>query len=116
MVAGIVLVALGLKKTLADVGAELDVVIATAMLGGTALYLLAHVAHRLRNVGTVNWHRLVASVAALALIPVAVEIPALATVAALALMLWVLIGLEAVRFAGSRERARSSLAEEGAAH
>ena len=116
MVAGIVLVALGLKKTLADVGAELDVVIATAMLGGSALYLLAHVAHRLRNIGTVNWHRLVAAVAALALIPVAVEIPALATVAALALMLWVLIGLEAVRFAGSRERARSSLAEEGAAH
>ena len=116
MVAGIVFGALGLKKTLADVGAELDVVIATAMLGGTALYLLAHVAHRLRNIGTLNWHRLVVAVATLALIPVAVEIPALATVGALALLLWVLIGLEAVRFAGSREQARSSLAEEGAAH
>jgi low temperature requirement protein LtrA len=116
MVAGIVLGALGLKKTLGDVGAELDVVIASAMLGGTALYLFAHVAHRLRNIGTVNWHRLVAAAAAVALIPVAVEIPALATVAALAFLLWVLIGLEAVRFAGSRERARRTLAEEGAAH
>ena len=55
----IVLLALGLKKTLEDVGAELDVVIASAMLGGVALYLLAHVAHRYRNIHTVNYHRLV---------------------------------------------------------
>src|SRR5947207_6355356 len=46
MVAGIVLVALGLKKTLADVGDELALVPATALLGGTAVYLLAHVAFR----------------------------------------------------------------------
>jgi low temperature requirement protein LtrA len=111
MVAGIVLGALGLKTTLAHVGEELDVVIATAMLGGTAAYLLAHVGTRLRNVGTVNNHRLVAAVLALALIPVAVEIPALATLALLAALLWVLIGLEARRFVGSRQRAREALAE-----
>jgi low temperature requirement protein LtrA len=112
LIAGIVLGALGLKKTLAGVAEELDTVTAFAMLGGTALYLLGHVAHRLRNVRTVNNHRLVFAAVALALIPVAVEIPALATLAILAAVLWVLIGLEAIRFTGSRERARAALAEQ----
>ena len=116
MVAGIVLVALGMKTTLADVGEELDTVITTALLGGTALYLLAHVAHRYRNIHTVNNHRLVAAIVLLVLIPLGVELPALATLAALTLVLAVLIALEAVRFAGSRERARQSLAEETAGH
>jgi low temperature requirement protein LtrA len=111
MVAGIVLGALGLKTTLAHVGEELDVEIATAMLGGFAAYLLAHVAVRLRNVGTLNNHRLIAAALALALIPVAVEVPALATLALLFALLWVLIALEGRRFVGSRERARAALAE-----
>jgi low temperature requirement protein LtrA len=112
MLAGIVLGALGLKKTLGGVGEELDTVTASAMLGGTALYLLGHVAHRLRNVHTVNKHRLACAVVALALIPLAVQIPALATLAILAVVLWVLIGLESMRFAGSRERVRRELASE----
>jgi low temperature requirement protein LtrA len=111
MVAGIVLSALGLKTTLAHVGEELDVEIATAMLGGTTAYLLAHVATRFRNIHTVNNHRLVAAALALALIPVAVEVPALATLALLAALLWGLIALEARRFVGSRQRAREALAE-----
>jgi low temperature requirement protein LtrA len=114
MVAGIVLLALGLKKTLEDVGAELDLVIASALLGGVALYLLAHVAHRYRNIHTVNYDRLVCAVVLVALIPIAVELPALAALAGLTVVVWVLVGLEAVRFAGSRERARRALAEEGA--
>ncbi len=52
MVAGIVLLALGLKKTVADVEDELGTVAASAMFGGAAIYLLAHVAFRLRNIGT----------------------------------------------------------------
>jgi low temperature requirement protein LtrA len=112
MVAGIVLGAFGLKKTLGDVGEELPTVAAFALLGGTAIYLLAHVAHRLRNVHTVNTHRLVSAVVALALIPLAVELPALVTLAILAALLWVLIGLESIRFAGSRERVRRELAGE----
>ena len=48
MVAGIVLLALGLKKTLEHTDEELELVPATALLGGTALYLLAHVAFRWR--------------------------------------------------------------------
>jgi low temperature requirement protein LtrA len=114
MVAGIVLLALGLKKTLEDVGAELDVVIASAMLGGVALYLLAHVAHRYRNIHTVNYHRLVCAVVLVLLVPVAVAVPALVALAGMTVVVWVLVGLEAIRFAGSRERARRALAEEGA--
>jgi low temperature requirement protein LtrA len=115
MVAGIVLVALGLKKTIADVGDELDIVIATAMLGGAALYLLSHVAVRYRNVHTVNNHRLVCALLLLAFVPVAVEVPALVTLGFVAVALAVLIGIEAIRFAGSRARVRDQLAGEPAA-
>ena len=52
--AGIVLVALGMKKTLGHVEDPLKLVPAVALLGGSAIYLLAHVAFRLRNVHTLN--------------------------------------------------------------
>ena len=112
MVSGIVLVALGMKTTLAHVGDELDIVIASAMLGGAALYLLALVAHRYRNVHSVNNHRLVAAVLMVLLVPAATAVPALAVVAAMAVVLWGLIVLEARRFAGSRDRVRRELASE----
>ena len=112
MVAGIVLLALGLKKTLEDVGAGLDVVIASAMLGGVALYLLAHVAHRYRNIHTVNYHRLVYAVVLLALIPVAVEMRSCSALAGMTAILWVLVG---PRRSGSRARA-SRGARRRAAH
>jgi low temperature requirement protein LtrA len=115
MVAGIVLVALGMKKTLGDVDDPLKLVPATALLGGTAVYLLAHVAFRLRNVHTLNKHRLATAVLLLALIPAAVEIPSLASVTLLAVVLSALIGYEAVRFAGSRDRVRHQLAREAVA-
>ena len=47
------LVALGLKKTLGYPDEALKIEIATALFGGAALYLLAHVAIRLRNIGSV---------------------------------------------------------------
>ncbi len=114
MVAGIVLLALGMKKTLGDTGDPLKVVTASAMLGGTALYLLAHVAFRLRNVGTLNRQRLACAVLLVALIPVAVEVPALATLAILAAIVAALIAYEAVRFAEARDRIRHELSESGA--
>jgi low temperature requirement protein LtrA len=112
MVAGIVLVALGMKKTLAEVGDPLDAVPATALLGGAAVYLLAHVSFRLRNLHTLNKQRLACAVLLLALIPAAVELPALATLAILAGVLTALIGYEALRFAEARDRVRHQLASE----
>jgi hypothetical protein len=104
-----------MKKTLGDVDDPLKLVPATALLGGTALYLLAHVAFRLRNVRTLNKQRLAAAVLLLALIPAAVEIPSLAAVTLVAVVLSALIGYEAVRFAGARDRVRHQLAREGLA-
>ena len=73
MVAGIVLAALGLEETLAHVDEPLDAVHAFALLGGTAIYLLAHVVLRLRNARTVNVERLALAVVLLALIAAAVQ-------------------------------------------
>ena len=113
MVAGIVLVALGLKKTIADVEEPLKLVPAAALLGGTSLYLLAHVAFRLRNVHSLNRRRLVVAIVLVALIPLAVELPSLVTAVLLAVVLWALIGYEAIRYAADRDRVRHQLAHEG---
>ena len=110
MVAGIVLVALGMKKTLADVGEPLDTVPAAALMGGAALYLFAHIAFRLRNVRTLSRQRLVCAVLLLALVPLARELPALAAVGVLACVLSALIAYEAIRFAEARDRVRHQLA------
>jgi len=111
MIAGVILVALGMKKTLGSVDEPLSLVPAAALLGGAALYLLAHVAFRLRNIGSLNRQRLVSAGLLLVLLPVAVEIPALATVALLAAILGALIAYEALRFAEARDRIRHDLAQ-----
>jgi low temperature requirement protein LtrA len=112
MVAGIVLVALGLKKTLADVGDPLETVPAFTLRGGVAIYLLAHVWVRLRNIHTVNRQRLALALVLLALVPVAVEIPALASVAAVTAMLSTMIAYETRSYGESRDRVRHELAAE----
>jgi low temperature requirement protein LtrA len=112
MIAGIALLAVGLKVTLVDVGGELAIVPATALLGGVALYLLAHVAFRMRNVHTLSVRRLVCAAVLLALLPVAVSLPALATLGILAGLLSALIAYEAIRYADSRDRVRHQLARE----
>jgi low temperature requirement protein LtrA len=115
MVAGIVLFALGLKKTLEHVGDPLETVPAVAMLGGTGLYLLAHVAFRWRNVHRFSVQRVVTAAALAAFVPLALEIAALATLAVLTATLAVLIAYETVHFAELRDRLRHQLAREAAA-
>jgi low temperature requirement protein LtrA len=112
MVAGIVLLALGLKKTLGHVEDPLKVVPAFAMLGGTAIYLLAHVGFRWRNVHRFSVQRLVVAVLLVALVPAALELPALATLAILSAVLTALIVYEARRFADLRDRLRHQLASD----
>ena len=110
MIAGIVLLALGLKKTLEHVGDPLKVVPATALLGGLALYLVAHVFFRYRNVHRISWQRLLAAAVLVALVPAAVELPALATIAIAAALLAAVIVYETLRFAELRDRLRHQLA------
>ena len=50
MIAGIVLFALGLKKTIEHVGEPLAPIPAVALCGGLSLYFLTHVALRVRLV------------------------------------------------------------------
>jgi low temperature requirement protein LtrA len=106
MVAGIVLGALGLKKTLGNVEDPLEVVPAFALLGGVAIYLLGHVGFRFRNVRTINRQRLLLSLALFALLPAAIELPALATLAIVAALLWALITYETISYGEARQQVR----------
>jgi low temperature requirement protein LtrA len=108
MVAGIALLAVGLKRTLATVEDPLKLVPAAALLGGAALYLLAHVAFRLRNMHTLSRRRLICAIALVGLVPitVALGISSLATLGVLATVLTGLILYEALRYADQRERVR----------
>jgi low temperature requirement protein LtrA len=106
MVAGIVLFALGTKKTLAHVGDELEAVPAVALCGGVALYLVALSALKRRNIGSFNWPRLVAALVLAALAPIATVVPALLALALVAVVSCGLIGYEVVRYAETRDRIR----------
>jgi low temperature requirement protein LtrA len=109
MVAGIILFAVGIKKTLAHVGDPLELVPAVACCGGVALYLVAHVLFRLRNVRTLNRQRLVVALLLAAFVPAAVTVPALVTIAAVAALCAGLIAYEAIRFAEARARVRQAI-------
>jgi low temperature requirement protein LtrA len=106
MVAGIVLIALGLKKTLAHVGDPLRPETAFALVGGVAIYLLAHVAFRYRNLHSVNRARLATAVVLLVFAPVADRPAALVTLAVVTGIMWALITYEALRFAAGRDQIR----------
>jgi low temperature requirement protein LtrA len=88
MVAGIVLFAFAMKKTLAHVGDALDTVPALALCGGPALYLSAYVALRFRIARTLGGGRLAAAVTCALLWPVALLLPALVALALVAVV-WV---------------------------
>jgi low temperature requirement protein LtrA len=106
MVAGIVLVAVALKKTLGHVEDPLDTVPAFALLAGTASYLLGLVAFRYRHIRSINRQRLLMAVVLVALLPLATALPALAILAVVTVMLWALIAYETVGYGEGRARAR----------
>jgi low temperature requirement protein LtrA len=114
MVAGVIYLALGLKKVaeyVADTSHhELsDPLPAGAiwpMYGGVAVYLLAHLAFRMRNVGSINRPRAVVA-ALLLVLPFATgELPALSALAVLAAVLVGLTAFEVVRYRDARDSVR----------
>jgi low temperature requirement protein LtrA len=109
MVAGIILAAFGLEAVLAHVDDPLDVERAFALLGGVAIYLLGHVALRLRNAHSINWQRLALAVLLFALIPLALEVSALATLIGVDVLLWLMISYETARYDDRRYRLRHGL-------
>ncbi len=106
MIAGIVLVALGIKKTLGDVEEPLETIPSVALFGGIALYYAGHVGFRLRNVGTLNRPRSIALVVCAALIPLGTEVDAIVAVTLAAALTSTVIAYEAIRYAEARRRVR----------
>ncbi|MGH3427050.1 MAG: low temperature requirement protein A [Mycobacteriales bacterium] len=113
---GIVLASLGLKKVLQYVsggaqhglGDALTGIGLFALYGGVALYLLAHVAFKLRAIRTFSVARFVTALVVLALIPVAWHVPALVALLILAGMLVLFIAVETVKYALERDLIRHS--------
>ncbi|MEV6360529.1 low temperature requirement protein A [Nocardia asteroides] len=105
MVVGIVMLSLGLKKILSAVSDadahriadSLHGWSAVALLGGTALYLLALVAFKTYATGSIAVTRVVAASVMIAGAPLSGHIPALVTLGGLTVCLSAMIGYEAVR-------------------
>jgi low temperature requirement protein LtrA len=108
MIAGIVLVALGVKTAIGHVEEPLETVPAVALFGGIALYYAGHLGFRLRNVRTLNRPRLVAVVACLALIPLSAEVDAIWALALAAAVTSAVIAFETIRYAEARRRVRQA--------
>ncbi len=106
MVAGVALLAVGLRETLNGVDSGLGIVSSFAMLGGAAAFLLALLAFRLRNVGTWSVRRLLTAVALLAATALHAEVSALALLAIATALLVAMISYEALRYAEARDRVR----------
>jgi len=112
MVAGIVLVALGMKKTIGHFDGHLDAVPAFALLGGLALYLLGHVAFRYRHIHTINRQRLLLAIVLLILVPVATAIPALLALGIANALIWAMIAYETRSYGEGRQQVRRPMAAE----
>jgi low temperature requirement protein LtrA len=106
MIAGIIIFAVGVKKTLAHTGAQLHTVPAVALCGGLGLYLLALSTFKRRNIGSFNYPRLVATALLAAFTPIATRVPALLALGLVAAVATGLIGYEVVRYAEARDRIR----------
>jgi low temperature requirement protein LtrA len=106
MIAGIELFALGVEQVVGHVDEALVVEASSALFGGLALYLLAHVAFKLRNGDGLNPVRLIAAAAALACVPLGTELTSVAALAVACALVAAMIAYETVRFAGERARVR----------
>lgn len=113
MVAGIVLIALGMKVTIGHYDDHLHLEIAFALLGGLAIFLLGLVAFRYRQIHSVNRRRAGMAIVLLFLVPVATEIPALLTLAIAVALVWIVIFSDHRQYGSRRDELRR---EASAAH
>lgn len=107
MVAGVLLFALGVKKTMAHPEDPLSTVGSAALAGGIALFLAAHVLFRLRNVRTFSRHRVVTLLVLVALAIAGPSMPAAALLLVVALVCGALVAWETIRFREARTAARA---------
>ena len=114
LVAGVILLALGLKKAIGHPTDPLEDVPAFALVGGVAVYLLGLVAFRYRHIQTVNGHRLGLALLLFALFPVATEVSALVMLGLLNVLLWTMIAFETRGYGEGRAEVRHGDAAPGA--
>jgi low temperature requirement protein LtrA len=119
MIAGIVLFALGLKKTIEQVGEPLATVPAVALCGGLSLYFLTHVALRVRLVhsirratperpGWIGPGRLLTGLGMLGLLPAALELSALTALALVTGLCCALIVWDVIYYREERTQVRAA--------
>jgi low temperature requirement protein LtrA len=108
MVGGIVLFAFGLETALHDTTTSLALVPAFGLFGGIALYLVAHVALRLRIGGGLGRGRPIASLVLLGSLPAAIHVPASAALGMVAAVSVALIAYEVIRHREGRAAIRVS--------
>jgi low temperature requirement protein LtrA len=111
LIVGIVLFAFAMKTIVGHVGEQLDSVTAFALCGGSALYLLAYSAIRVRveRRVTVSSGRFVAALALLLVIPLATMVPAIAALAIVTAAWLALHVYELVWWREARAESRSAL-------
>jgi low temperature requirement protein LtrA len=114
LVAGIILLALGLKKAIGHPTEPLEDVPAFALVGGVAVYLLGMVCFRYRHIRTINRHRLGMALVLFALYPVALELSALVMLVLLNMLLWTMIAFETRGYGEGRTEVRHGDAAPGA--
>jgi low temperature requirement protein LtrA len=119
MVTGIVFLALGLKKVLSYVGDPeahggqgLHGIPLWSLYGGVVVYLVAHIAFRLRNINSLNRQRAVLAVVLLVVAAAVGPVPALGQLAILAGLLLVVVSYETLYFREWRSAIRHAPAHE----
>ena len=113
LIAGIELAALGIHEVLEHPDEHLHTVPAFALLGGVAIYLLGHVAVRLRGAHTLNRQRLGLALLFFALVPLATEVAALVPVTVVVALLAAMIAYETRSYGEGRARVRHEFAVQG---
>jgi low temperature requirement protein LtrA len=119
MIAGIVLFALGLKKTIEHVHEPLAAIPAVALCGGLSLHFFAHVIQRIRLVHLIRrtteqsprWigpGRLATAIGMLALIPAALDLSALTALALVAALCCALIAWDVLHYREHRVEVRQA--------
>lgn len=96
-IAAIIMVAVGMRESIAEPSGELGWAVSGLLVGGSALYLATFGFTRWAMFRLVSWTRLTGAAITLSLLPVAAHVPALTTLTGLAIVLAALNTVEWIR-------------------
>lgn len=110
LIAGVVISALGVEEAIAHIASDerFGLFGSAALLGGTSLYLAGHALFWRRVGGTWKYFRLGGGALLLALIPVAVVLPAMAVLAGTVVITLAVVAIETVRYRAPRAEIRGA--------